>query len=136
MRIRPVVTAGALLTFLLTVPGVAASAGATTDEGYLVLSVANAGTPRDNNWSSSVVLTCPPDNINQHPKAWLACVQLTRAGGDLNALPRDTKRRCPMLYQPVTARAAGTFDNRRVRWQKTFANSCALRSATGAVFAF
>lgn len=79
-------------------------------------------------------LTCAPPGGN-HPKAVEACATLRPVGGDPGRLkPGDSL--CPLLYQPVTARLTGTWQGRKVKWERTYGNTCEMRRATGVLFQF
>jgi hypothetical protein len=43
---------------------------------------------------------------------------------------------CMMLYQPVTARIAGTWRGQRVKWSHQYGNGCEMTRATGVLFKF
>ncbi|WNI17115.1 SSI family serine proteinase inhibitor [Actinacidiphila sp. ITFR-21] len=82
----------------------------------------------------TALLYCEPAPHGPHPFAGPACVDLTVARGDFDALP-GRPAVCHEDYAPVTATADGRFADRRVHWRKKFANPCVLRAATGPVFA-
>lgn len=90
--------------------------------------------PRGKPAAKTVVLRCKPPR-GAHPHAAQACRDLTRAGGDLDALP-DSGGICTAIYAPVTATAAGRWGTRPVKWSKTFANTCRMKHSTARVFTF
>jgi hypothetical protein len=81
------------------------------------------------------VLVCSP-NRSGHPQAWLACGQLARAGGNPAFITPAWGVACTREYDPVTVTANGVWDGRLIRYQQTFANSCTLGVATGAVYRY
>ncbi|MEU9700144.1 SSI family serine proteinase inhibitor [Streptomyces sp. NPDC047981] len=83
----------------------------------------------------AALLGCRPTG-GTHPEAEAACEELRAAGGDFDQLPVTPDAICPMVYDPVTATAEGTYDNEPVTWKKTYANACLLSVETGKVFAF
>ena len=133
--------AAVLAAALLAVPAnsaraAAGSAADTSDTSdtpadQLLLTVSGA----QNTWIRGVALTCPPAADTPHPHAAEACAELAATAGDLDTLPSDANP-CPMIYNPVTATADGTFDGRPVAWQRTYPNSCFMEAATGPVFRF
>ncbi|MFJ2393265.1 SSI family serine proteinase inhibitor [Streptomyces sp. NPDC087843] len=80
----------------------------------------------------ALLLCDPPQG---HPHAAQACAELTAVEGDIGRLPVTPGVLCPMIYAPVTAAARGEWDGRPVTYAHTFANSCVMGAATGAVFA-
>ncbi|MFF9016215.1 SSI family serine proteinase inhibitor [Streptomyces sp. NPDC014870] len=121
--------AGAALTgvALAGTAGAAAPAPAT----QLLLTVTSDATGD----IEAALLGCRPTGGN-HPEAETACEELRTAGGDFEQLPVTPDAICPMVYDPVTARAEGTYDHEPVTWKKTYANACLLNVETGKVFAF
>ncbi|MFG1812075.1 SSI family serine proteinase inhibitor [Streptomyces sp. NPDC049040] len=83
----------------------------------------------------TVTLFCEPFPHGTHPLAVPACMALSTAGGDFDALPGEPAV-CREPYKPVVVTARGDFRGHPVRWRKKFANPCVLRAATGPVFAF
>ncbi|MFJ5268694.1 SSI family serine proteinase inhibitor [Streptomyces sp. NPDC088358] len=79
------------------------------------------------------LLFCDPPQ--GHPHAAQACAELTAVGGDIGRIPVTPGVLCPMIYAPVTVAARGEWDGRPVTYAHTFANSCVMGAATGAVFA-
>ncbi|MFD8419951.1 SSI family serine proteinase inhibitor [Streptomyces sp. NPDC059466] len=80
----------------------------------------------------ALLLCDPPQG---HPHAELACAELDAAEGDIDRIPATPGALCPMIYAPVTAAARGEWNGRPVTYTHTFANSCVMGAATGAVFA-
>ncbi|WP_455431806.1 SSI family serine proteinase inhibitor [Streptomyces fagopyri] len=79
----------------------------------------------------ALLLCDPPQG---HPHAARACAELAAAEGDIGRIPDTPGALCPMIYAPVTAAARGAWDGRPVTYTHTFANSCVMGAATGAVF--
>ncbi|MEV0122426.1 SSI family serine proteinase inhibitor [Streptomyces sp. NPDC050703] len=135
---RPLTVAVAALVALgVSVPAQAAGAptrAAASDaaaKSGLFLTVAES----DDTWIRGVLLHCEPKPAGRHPHAALACAEIGRAAGDLDALP-PVKRPCTKKYDPVTASAHGSHEGRGVSWVKVFPNRCELEAATGSVFRF
>ncbi|RFU84167.1 serine protease [Streptomyces triticagri] len=99
---------------------------------WLALSVTQ-GTD-DSGPTERVLLRCPSPRTD-HPDRWKACWELRLAGGDINRIP-DRDVACPMIYRPVTAKAYGRWEGRRVQYGETFSNSCVMHAKTGSVFSF
>ncbi|MFD3943143.1 SSI family serine proteinase inhibitor [Streptomyces sp. NPDC058579] len=85
--------------------------------------------------TESASLGCSPAG-GDHPEAEAACDELDTADGDFDRLEVTPDAICPMIYDPVTATATGTYDTEPVAWKKTFSNACLLNVETGKVFAF
>jgi hypothetical protein len=137
MRTRSVlkgVLAAAALVAATAVPASAAAPAADQGPSTLLLTVTASG-PNPSTVVSTAVLNCEPTPSGDHPAAVAACTDLTRAQGDFAALT-PTQSFCPMLYLPVTATAVGLWNGQPTQYQQTFYNDCALRRATGNVFAF
>ncbi|MFG2474631.1 SSI family serine proteinase inhibitor [Streptomyces fagopyri] len=88
-----------------------------------------SGTPG----TRGALLFCDPPQ--GHPHAVRACAELNAAEGDIDRIPDTPGTLCPMIYAPVTAAARGEWNGRPVTYTHTFANSCVMGAATGAVFA-
>jgi len=84
--------------------------------------------------SQTVRLACDP-TAGDHPEAAQACAVLRRAGVD-PARIKPAQVMCMMLWQPVTARIAGTWRGARVTWSHQYGNSCEMTRATGVLFKF
>ncbi|HEX8627927.1 MAG TPA: SSI family serine proteinase inhibitor [Catenuloplanes sp.] len=89
---------------------------------------------QQNGDSTSVVLDCDTDG-GTHPLPKEACELLASVGGDIAAIPPGNGA-CQTIVLPVTAVAEGVWGDRKVRYQRTFSNSCVMRLATGPVFRF
>ncbi|HEV2784625.1 MAG TPA: SSI family serine proteinase inhibitor [Actinophytocola sp.] len=122
----------AAISVLLALVAPAGEASAAAPPSTLVLSVRNV-------MDGSVALTrlrCHPPG-GAHPNAAKACADLDAAGGDLDLLPGDPEAQlCTLEYRPVMAAARGTWRGRPIRWSHEYGNNCAMRAATGPVFAF
>lgn len=84
--------------------------------------------------AAAVKLTCDPDG-GGHPKASLACAELSRVGANPAKL-KAADRYCFLLYKPVTAQLSGVWRGRSVKWAHTYGNSCEMNRATGVLFDF
>jgi hypothetical protein len=81
------------------------------------------------------VLTCDPVG-GTHPAATEACANLSTANGHFDAIHEQQAHACPMIYQPVTAKATGTWRGQPIDFAQTYPNRCTLESQTGSVFRF
>lgn len=82
----------------------------------------------------ATVLVCGPAG-GLHPDPVAACRLVARVDGDLDALDVDADP-CTTVYAPVVARAVGFWQDRPVRYTRTFDNRCLLTRATATLFAF
>ncbi|MEV0494650.1 SSI family serine proteinase inhibitor [Streptomyces atratus] len=119
--------AAALATPLLLVP----AAHADTQGGSLFLTVSGS----ENTWIRGIGLQCPVASHSHHPKAAEACAALDEAGGDLDELP-GSPHPCPLVHDPVTVTAQGTYNGAAVDWQRTYPNACVMEATAGPVFDF
>lgn len=81
----------------------------------------------------SALLTCEPVS-GSHPRADAACRELAKVNGDFAGLKGEDGQICPLLYDPVTVTARGTWQGKPVRYESTYPNSCLLTSMTAPVF--
>ncbi|WP_461014964.1 subtilase-type protease inhibitor [Streptomyces daliensis] len=84
----------------------------------------------------AVTLSCRPTATGTHPAPAAACGQLRAAQGDFDALPGRGRSVCTKIYDPVVVTAEGVWEGERVRYERTYANSCVLRSEGMSVFSF
>ncbi|MEV6851743.1 SSI family serine proteinase inhibitor [Actinoplanes sp. NPDC051411] len=84
--------------------------------------------------AQTVRLACNP-TAGDHPEAAQACAVLRRTGAD-PAKIKPAQVMCVMLWQPVTARIAGTWRGAPVKWTHQYGNSCEMTRATGVLFKF
>jgi hypothetical protein len=131
--IRPVAVGIGLAAVLSVVPAAGASAATTHHRHYpptrLTLSV-----KENHGVKHTATLRCDPAR-GSHPHAEDACAALATAHGKMNKLPkREQFAACPMIYQPVTARATGLYRGHHISYRHTFANECTMMQATGSVF--
>ncbi|WP_084464260.1 SSI family serine proteinase inhibitor [Microtetraspora fusca] len=82
------------------------------------------------------LLSCSSERRGTHPAPDKACPMLEKVGGDPAQLQPDPAVACPMLFQPITVTASGIWNDAYIKFERTYGNSCQLRAATGAVFAF
>ncbi|GAA3478605.1 SSI family serine proteinase inhibitor [Streptomyces yanii] len=119
--------AAALATPLLLAPTAHADAPGST----LFLTVSGS----ENTWIRGIGLQCPLTSWSHHPKAAEACAALDEAGGDLDELPGNPHP-CPLIHDPVTVTAQGTYNGAAVDWQRTYPNACVMEATAGPVFDF
>lgn len=84
--------------------------------------------------SRSTLLTCGPAG-GTHDNAAQACEALEAAAGNFQDLKAQTTQ-CPLIYDPVTVSATGTWKNSPVEFTREFANSCVLAAQTEGVYDF
>ncbi|MFE7710207.1 SSI family serine proteinase inhibitor [Streptomyces sp. NPDC057486] len=120
-------TAAALATPLLLAP----TAHADTPGSTLFLTVSGS----ENTWIRGIGLQCPLASWSHHPRASEACAALNEAGGDLDELPGNPHP-CPLIHDPVTVTAQGTYNGTAVDWQRTYPNACVMEATAGPVFDF
>ena len=84
--------------------------------------------------AQTVKLACNP-TAGDHPEAGQACAILRSTGAD-PAKIKPAQVMCMMLYQPVTARIAGSWRGKRVTWAHQYGNRCEMTRATGVLFKF
>lgn len=70
-----------------------------------------------------------------HPDAVRACEALAEVRGDPARLRPRTGVACTLQYDPVTVTAIGIWNSRFIRFERTYGSPCALRAATGTLFA-
>jgi hypothetical protein len=128
MIMKRAMTAVVLLLVALAAAGPAAAAPRRPGIDLVISYMAEAG------YAAAVTLTCNPVG-GAHPRAAKACAALKKTGGKPAKL-KPAKTICTLEYAPITAEIEGTWKGRGMRWSKTFPNPCALRRATGVVFAF
>jgi hypothetical protein len=86
--------------------------------------------------STTVVLECQPAG-GTHPHPRRACLEVKVARGDFDHLPGTPgMTACTMEFRPVVASVRGLWRGEWVRWHQRYANPCAMRAETGAVFNF
>ncbi|WUT06773.1 subtilase-type protease inhibitor [Streptomyces sp. NBC_00704] len=122
--------AAALLLAVGAAPALAGSQDALPGN-WLQLTVTR-GDARSSDTRGTLLMCDPPQG---HSRAAEACDVLARADGDVDAVPGDGERVCPLVYAPVTVRAQGRWNGRAVDYRHTFSNDCEREALTGAVFA-
>jgi hypothetical protein len=110
-----------------------ADADARQVASTLLFTIANGENPPQ--VGRTTVLSCEPAD-GTHPHAQEACQELATVDGDFDALSVDPKRVCPLVYDPVTVTAEGSWRGRMVQYTKTYGNLCQLEGTTGHVFQF
>ncbi|MEU8385132.1 SSI family serine proteinase inhibitor [Streptosporangium sp. NPDC048865] len=98
----------------------------------LVLSLARGSKPLP--VAGHALLLCDRPG-GTHPDAVRACEALAEVRGDPARLRPRTGVACTLQYDPVTVTASGIWNSRFIRFERTYGNSCALRAATGGIFA-
>jgi hypothetical protein len=123
----------AACALLLAGPAPAAQAAAPQGPfpgGWLYVTVTRGEAPSTD--TRGTLLVCDPPPVRAHVVR--ACEELRAVDGDIARIkPQDVY--CPMVYEPVTASARGTWRGRPIDYTKTFSNPCAMEAETGAVFA-
>lgn len=124
IRTTMVAAAGLLGVALLAGP-----APAATPRTELTLSyMADAG------YAVAVNLGCDPVS-GPPPKAAQACATFRRVDGHPGRI-KPARIMCMLIYAPIRADVTGTWRGRRIRWSRTYGNTCEMTRATGVVFAF
>ncbi|MGH3765132.1 MAG: SSI family serine proteinase inhibitor [Pseudonocardiaceae bacterium] len=108
-------------------PAAIATEATTAPETLLVLGVQSRGA------SQFVTLRCDPAS-GTHPHAEAACKALGAAGGDINKVIGQPDTLCPVVYDPVTATASGTYQGVQVIFRRSYPNRCDLAGKTGPLF--
>ncbi|MFF8833222.1 subtilase-type protease inhibitor [Streptomyces sp. NPDC015131] len=125
----------------MTVTGAAAEAAAPAPRLYapsaLVLTVAQGEDAATATPLRAVTLSCSPTAGGTHPAPEEACAELRAAEGEFDRLGDDTPTvPCVKIYQPVVVTAQGTWDGRRVNFERVYGNSCMMQAEGSAVFSF
>lgn len=84
--------------------------------------------------SRASLLMCEPAG-GTHPHATKACKSLNKVNGDFHSVGTENAM-CPLIYDPVTAHATGTWRGKQVNYTKEFANRCVMESQTSGIFTF
>jgi hypothetical protein len=122
MRARSVAGALALAgaLSLAGAQGAAASAAATSE--FLVYGP-----------SGTVTLTCGPDG-GTHPHAKEACEEITKAGGDIAAVPSLPGMGCSGVWDPVLIGVTGKWQGKQVLFSDFASNGGCARIQHGHIF--
>ncbi|MFJ8386461.1 subtilase-type protease inhibitor [Streptomyces sp. NPDC094438] len=102
----------------------------------LVLTVEPGTGDAEGSVQRAVTLSCAPTPSGTHPAAAEACAELRLAQGDFTALTPIDPPLCTHLWKPVTVRADGVWNGKRVSHVQTFPNTCIKSASTGVVFDF
>ncbi|MEU7157171.1 subtilase-type protease inhibitor [Streptomyces chrestomyceticus] len=103
----------------------------------LVLTVGYGDNAATASIQRAVTLSCSSSGTGTHPAARAACAQLRTANGDFDAITKSAAdRMCTKEWNPVTVTANGVWQGRRVAYEHTFANPCAMEGGKGLVFEF
>ncbi|MGA4842889.1 subtilase-type protease inhibitor [Streptomyces sp. G45] len=85
----------------------------------------------------AVSLGCSSGGVGSHPDAPGACDELRSVGGKFDKVTKKpSPRPCTKEWNPVVVTAQGVWEGRRVWYEHTFANPCALELGKGKVFDF
>lgn len=132
LRRLPIIPAVALLATVASEP--AAPAAAWSPKASFTLTIYQ-GSDTSGPILSQVTLTCDP-NGGTHPNPDAACSALQSVGRSFAKLSPVPGEACPLLSQPVTVRAIGTWFRRPEDFQQTYMNRCFAAVNTGNVFDF
>lgn len=72
--------------------------------------------------------------VGSHPRRAEACGALEKANGNFEKLETLLGVNCPMIYQPVVARAVGRWHGKKVNFEAEFANDCVAAAETADIF--
>jgi hypothetical protein len=133
MRNRLLSSALVAAAALASAGSIPAHADARQVASTLIFTIASGENPSP--LGKKTVLSCEPAD-GMHPHAQEACQELVMVDGDFDALSVDPKRVCPLVYDPVTVTAEGSWRGRIVQFTKTYGNNCQLEGTTGHVFQF
>jgi hypothetical protein len=122
-------TAGSAIVGAILTPALAGADPAIGSHLNLSVTATDPAAPH------TVVLDCDPVG-GTHPAAADACADLSTANGHFDAIHEQQAHPCPMIYQPVTAKATGTWRGQPIDFSQTYPNRCTLGSETGSVFTF
>ncbi|MEU0661861.1 MULTISPECIES: subtilase-type protease inhibitor [Streptomyces] len=124
----------------MTASGAAAEAAAPEPRLYapsaLVLTVAQGESAATAVPLRAVTLTCTPTAAGTHPAPKKACEELRSVEGRFDRLGGEETRPCIKIYDPVVVTAQGTWEGRRVNFEKMYANSCVMQTEGSSVFSF
>ncbi|WP_030560138.1 subtilase-type protease inhibitor [Streptomyces aureocirculatus] len=132
---------GGLATAATAVPTATPTAAATSARGYapseLVLTIGYGDKAATASIQRAVTLGCSSGGVGSHPDAAGACDQLRAVGGKFDKVTKaPSNRACTKEWKPITVTAQGVWEGRRVSYEHTFANACALTGGQGKVFNF
>ncbi|MDS1271169.1 SSI family serine proteinase inhibitor [Lipingzhangella sp. LS1_29] len=83
----------------------------------------------------AATLNCTPDG-GSHPSPREACDTLRSVNGEIEEIPAESGRFCPMIWDPVTVTVTGTWNDRDVEFTNTYSNSCVADVETSGVLDF
>ncbi|MFI6683842.1 subtilase-type protease inhibitor [Streptomyces sp. NPDC050485] len=127
---------GAGLGVATAAPAAATKPMSLYSPSALVLTVEPGTGDDEGSVQRAVTLSCAPTPSGTHPAAAAACAELKRVQGDFTALAPIGRPMCTQLWQPVTVRADGVWNGKRVSHVQTFPNTCIKSAAMGGVFEF
>nr|WP_052477870.1 SSI family serine proteinase inhibitor [Kibdelosporangium sp. MJ126-NF4]CEL14604.1 Protease inhibitor, SSI family (subtilisin inhibitor) [Kibdelosporangium sp. MJ126-NF4]CTQ96767.1 Protease inhibitor, SSI family (subtilisin inhibitor) [Kibdelosporangium sp. MJ126-NF4] len=77
----------------------------------------------------------PEVTTGTHPRREQACAELSKVNGEFGKLPTNAEPKiCTMEYNPVTARATGTYKGKRIEFKAVYSNPCVAASDSSDVF--
>ncbi|EPH40141.1 putative protease inhibitor SIL-V3 [Streptomyces aurantiacus JA 4570] len=131
---------GGLATAATAAPAPAKPA-APAVSGYapseLVLTIGYGDNAATASIQRAVTLGCSSGGVGSHPDAPGACHQLRMVGGKFDKVTKaPTNTACTKEWNPIVVTAEGVWEGRRVNYEHTFANPCALTAGQGQVFNF
>ncbi|MFD9864971.1 subtilase-type protease inhibitor [Streptomyces alboflavus] len=132
---------GGLATAATAAPAPAATAAPAAASGFapseLVLTVGYGAKAADASIQRAVTLGCSSTGVGSHPDAPGACAQLHAVGGKFDKVTKAaTNAVCTKEWKPIVVTAQGVWEGRRVSYEHTFANACAMTAGQGKVFNF
>ncbi|MFD5701567.1 subtilase-type protease inhibitor [Streptomyces lasiicapitis] len=133
---------GGLATAATAAPApVAVKPAAPAASGYapseLVLTIGYGDKAATASIQRAVTLGCSSTGIGSHPDAPGACDQLRAVGGKFDKVTKAPSNAvCTKEWNPIVVTAQGVWEGRRVNYEHTFANPCAMTVGQGQVFNF
>ncbi|RSS79238.1 SSI family serine proteinase inhibitor [Streptomyces sp. WAC06614] len=131
------------LTALTALAGSGVADAATDDAqrlyapSALVLTVTAGADGERGTALRAVTLVCAPVPSGTHPSPAAACRELRQAQARFDAITMPpAPGPCSKEWDPITVTAVGVWEGRRVDYDHTFGNRCALRRGSGVLFSF
>ncbi|MEV6396927.1 subtilase-type protease inhibitor [Streptomyces sp. NPDC051907] len=138
------ITGGITLGIAISLGGLATTAGAQPAQpqslyapSALVLTVGKGADAATATVQRAVTLNCTPTPSGTHPDPAGACSELRAAQGNFAIVTEAPSNRvCTREWNPITVTADGVWDGRRVSYEHTFGNPCAMTDGKGRTFSF
>lgn len=132
---------GSLATAATAAPAPTTTAAPAAASGFapseLVLTVGFGDKAADASIQRAVTLGCSSGGVGSHPDAPGACDQLRSVGGKFDKVTKAPSNAvCTKEWKPIVVTAQGVWEGRRVSYEHTFANACAMTAGQGQVFNF